>query len=89
MAGGIWRAPLLAWGALCLLLLVTAALAFVPMGRANLPVSLGIAGVKAALVGWVFMRLSAPDSLNRIAASAGFVWIFIMFLLLGADYFTR
>jgi cytochrome c oxidase subunit 4 len=85
----IWLAPLLTWGALCLLLLVTTALAFVPLGQANLSVSLIIAAIKAGLVGWVFMRLSARESLNPLAASAGFIWIFVMFLLMGADYYTR
>jgi cytochrome c oxidase subunit 4 len=86
---GIWLAPLFTWGGLCLLLVSTVALAFAPLGQANLPVSLVIAAIKAGLVGWVFMRLSAGESLNRLAASAGFIWIFIMFLLLGADYYTR
>jgi cytochrome c oxidase subunit 4 len=85
----IWLAPLFTWGALCLLLLITATMAFVPLGRANLPVSLVIAAIKAGLVGWIFMRLSARKALNRLAASAGFIWIFVMFLLMGADYYTR
>ena len=37
----------------------------------------------------VFMRLREDNALNRLAASAGPIWIFIMFLLIGADYFTR
>ena len=82
----IWRAPL-PGGAI---LPGTSPLRWpVPLGRANLPVSLTIAAIKAALVGWVFLRLSARESLNRLVASAGFIWIFIMFLLMGADYYTR
>lgn len=81
--------PFLTWLALCALLALTCTFAYVPLGRGNLPLSLCIAAAKAALVGGVFMRLSEPNSLNRLAAAAGPVWIFVMFLLTGADYFTR
>jgi cytochrome c oxidase subunit 4 len=83
------RRPLLAWLGLCLLLAATCALAYVPMGRGNFPVSLCIAALKAVLVALVFMRLAEPNPLNRLAACAGPIWIFIMFLLTGTDYFTR
>jgi caa(3)-type oxidase subunit IV len=59
------------------------------MGTANLPVSLMIAALKAGLVGAVFMRLAEPNSLNRLAAFVGPVWIFVMAVLMGPDYFTR
>ena len=88
----IWRIcglPVLIWAALCVLLAATCTLAYVPMGEANLPVSLGIAAAKAALIGAVFMRLRETNMLNRLAPSAGPVWVFIMLMLLGADYFTR
>jgi caa(3)-type oxidase subunit IV len=83
------RLPLLVLLALGVLLAATCTLAYVPLGNANLAVSLGIAALKAALVGAVFMRLSEPSPLNRLAAMAGPIWVFVMFLLLGADYFTR
>jgi cytochrome c oxidase subunit 4 len=83
------REPLLAWLALVALLGITCALAFVPMGRLNLPLSLGIAFLKAALVGVIFMRLREDRPLHRLAASIGPIWIVIMLLLTGTDYFTR
>jgi cytochrome c oxidase subunit IV len=92
MPEALWRAaraPLLAWLGLCLLLALTCGLAYVPLGRGNLPASLCIAGLKALLVGSVFMRLGEPNPLNRLAACAGFVWLFVMFLLIGSDYMTR
>ena len=85
----IWIRPLLVWAALCILLAATCALAYVPMGAANLAVSLAIAAAKAALVGVVFMRLFENNPLNRLAAAAGPIWIFVMFLLLFSDYVTR
>jgi len=89
---GLWqicRKPVLTWAALCALLATTCALAYVPMGRANLPISLVIAAIKGALVGAIFMRLSEKNALNRLAAGVGPLWIFILFLLMGSDYFTR
>jgi len=85
----IWFRPLLVWIGLCALLAATCALAYVPLGEANFPISLCIAALKAALVGMVFMRLFENNALNRLAAAAGPIWVFVMFLLMGADYFTR
>jgi cytochrome c oxidase subunit 4 len=85
----VCRAPLITWAGLCVLLGSTCALAYVPLGKGNLPLSLAIAAAKAALVGAVFMRLSEKNALNRLAAFVGPIWIFIMFLLMGSDYFTR
>ena len=88
----LWRVSrklVLTWLALCLLLSATCALAYVPMAGGNLVVSLIIAAVKATLVGAVFMRLSEDNALNRLAAFVGPIWVFVMFLLMGSDYFTR
>lgn len=85
----IWLGPLLTWIALCILLATTCAIAFVPLGRGNLPIALAIAAMKASLVGAIFMRLSEDTPLNQLAAAAGPIWIFVMFVLMGADYFTR
>ena len=59
-----------------------------PLGAFNLPLSLCIATLKSALIGAVFMRLHDSNPLHRLAAS-GPIWIFIMFVLIGADYLTR
>lgn len=85
----IWIRPVLTWIALCILLATTCALSYVPLGDGNLIVALAIAAIKASLVGAVFMRLFEPNPINRLAAAAGPIWIFIMFVLMGADYFTR
>lgn len=85
----IWVRPVLTWIALLVLLATTCALSYVPLGDGNLLVALFIAAIKASLVGLVFMRLLEPNPINRLAAAAGPIWIFIMFLLTGSDYFTR
>ena len=73
------------WLALMVLLALTTALAFVPLGSANLFVSLAIAAAKALLVLIVFMELKASSSLIRAAAAAGFFWLMIMIALTTAD----
>lgn len=77
------------WLALMVLLALTTALAFVPLGSANLVVSLAIAVTKALLVLIVFMELKASSSLIRAAAAAGFFWLMIMIALTTADYTHR
>ena len=83
-AGRVWRC----WLALMVLLALTTGLAFVPLGSANLFVSLGIAVAKALLVLIVFMELKG-SSLIRAAAAAGFFWLAIMIALTSADYTHR
>ena len=85
----LWLRPVLTWIALCILLALTCGLSYVPLGGGNLVVALAIAAIKASLVAFVFMRLFEPNPLIWLAAAAGPMWIFIMFLLTGADYFTR
>ena len=77
------------WLALMMLLALTTALAFVPLGSANLFISLGIAAAKALLVLIVFMELKTGSSLIRAAAAAGFFWLAIMIALTTADYTHR
>ena len=85
----VTKTPLLVWVALCVLLAATCIIAYIPLGVANLPISLAIAAMKAALIGFFFMRLREDTPLNRLAAFIGPAWVLIMFILIGADYFTR
>ena len=79
----------LAWAALMLLLALTVAATFLPIGDWRMVVSFGIAAVKAALVLWFFMELRGDNGLARLAGVAAFGWIAILFLLVAADYATR
>jgi len=88
----IWRCarkPLLAWSALCLLLAVTVALAYVPLGSTNLVISLTIALAKTALIALVFMELASANGLLRLAAVTGCLWLFFLFFLTFSDYLSR
>jgi cytochrome c oxidase subunit 4 len=84
-AGTIWRC----WLALIILLSLTTALAFAPLGTATLFVSLTIAVTKALIVLLFFMELKASTALVRVFAAAGFFWLLIMIALTTADYTHR
>lgn len=77
------------WFALIILLALTTASAFIPLGTANLFISLGIAAAKALIVLLFFMELRAGTALVRVFAAAGFFWLMIMIALTTADYTHR
>jgi cytochrome c oxidase subunit 4 len=84
-AATIWKC----WFALMLLLAATTASAFVPLGSANIVISLAIAVAKALIVLLFFMELRGSRALVRAFAAAGFFWLLIMIVLTGADYWHR
>ncbi len=88
-AGAIWRATLPVWAGLMALLVATLVGAYLPLGRLNLVLALGIAVAKAALVVVFFMQLKRPNPLLRLAAFAGLVFLAFMFTLTYADVLTR
>jgi cytochrome c oxidase subunit 4 len=85
----LWRRLLPVWAALLVLLAITFSAAYVPLGSFNLVVALTVAALKAALVGVIFMGLGRNGSLLRLAASAGFFWLIILFTLTFSDFLTR
>ena len=88
-AGKLWRRNGLIWAALMLLLLLTLALAYVPMGTLSPATGVGIAGIKAALVVLLFMELTDAKPLIRLAALSGVVFLAALFLLTLADVLSR
>jgi len=83
------RPLVLTWLALLILLCISAASAWVPLGWVNSAISLAIAVIKALLVLVVFMRLRRAHSLVRLAAATGLCTLVLLFTLAGADYATR
>jgi cytochrome c oxidase subunit 4 len=79
----------LTWAALLLLLALTIAASFLPIGGWHQVVSLAIAGTKAALILWIFMDLRSEGALVRLMASAVGVLLFILTIMLSADYHLR
>ena len=85
----IWRRNILVWLALLVLLLSTFGAAYLPLGAGNLVVGLAIAMIKAGLVVVFFMGLRQADSLIKLAAAAGIVWLTFMFALTLSDVLAR
>jgi cytochrome c oxidase subunit 4 len=77
------------WVALLLLMLASLGSAYVKLGPWNMVTGLVIAGIKAGLVAWLFMRLRESGPLIRLAAVAGLGAWCILLVLSGVDYTTR
>lgn len=77
------------FGALVALTVLTVITAkYVDIGPLNVPLALGIAGTKAALVVAIFMALWYDNKVNTLVFSVGavFVVIFLAFTLLDTNY---
>ncbi|WP_414474503.1 cytochrome C oxidase subunit IV family protein [Microvirga sp. M2] len=85
----LWRRNLLVWLALLVLLGLTFALAYIPLGPFNIVSALGIAAIKVGLVSFLFMGLARSSALIRLAAAAGIFWLIVLFSLTLSDILTR
>lgn len=83
------RRYLRTWLALLLLLAASAASAHFHLGAGNLVAGVGIAAIKAALVGWIFMSLDTAPSLARAAAGVGIGVLCLLGGLSGVDFGPR
>ncbi len=63
--------------------------AFQNLGIFNAPVALGIAGIKAILVGLFFMHIKDSNRLTKVTVLAGIFWLGILFVLVLTDYLSR
>ena len=77
------------FGALFILTIATAVVAFFDLGFLNTPIALGIAMFKASLVVWFFMGVRWNTPLTKVVVVAGLFWLLIMFGLTMNDYLTR
>ena len=75
--------------ALMALLALTWTVGYVNLGAFNLVVALAISVSKALLVALFFMHVKRSSRLLHFAASAGVIWLMILFSLTLGDYFTR
>ena len=66
--------------ALALLILtgITIGVALLPLGAWHTPLALGIAALKAVLIGLYFMHLRFSTPTTRLVALAGLFWLAIM-----------
>lgn len=83
------RSLLLVWLGLLLLLGLSTASAFVPLGAGNALLILLIALVKIGLIVHFFMHLNRSDAAVRLAASATLLFLFFMAFLTFGDLLTR
>jgi cytochrome c oxidase subunit 4 len=74
---------------LLVLLTLTACGAYLPLGSGNLILALSIAFTKTFLVLLFFMELRKEDTLIRLAACVGLLWLTILLMLALADSFSR
>src|ERR1700710_2635149 len=89
LAAKLWRRNGLIWVALMFLLLLTLALAYVPMGPLSPATGVGIAAIKAVLVVLLFMELNNAMPLIRLAPLSGLFFLAALFLLTLADVLSR
>jgi cytochrome c oxidase subunit 4 len=75
--------------ALIVLLLLTIAGSYLPLGLFGLAVALGIAGAKALLILLFFMQVRYKSGLTKVFVGTGFFWLAILFTLTLADYLSR
>jgi len=80
---------LLPFLALLTFLTFTVGGAYLPLGPANLFLALTIGASKTLVIALFFMELKKADTLLRIAAFVGVVWLMIFLMLALTDYFTR
>lgn len=59
------------------------------LGRWELPVALGIASAKTALVGLFFMHMIHSSRLTWVVVASGVLFLVFMLVLTWADYVTR
>jgi cytochrome c oxidase subunit IV len=83
------RRNLLVWLALMLLLALTTASAFLPLGMWNGVLNLGIATAKAMLVALSFMHLRRSHGTVRLAAGIALFMLAILFGFSATDYANR
>jgi cytochrome c oxidase subunit IV len=88
-AKSIWRVNLAVWAALMALVLLTLWLAYLPLGRFNMPLAMLISAAKTILIAAVFMELRLAKGFVRLAAGAAFLWIAVMFILTFSDLMSR
>lgn len=83
------RGLFLTWLGLTLLAGVSLGLRFAHLGGFGYAAALGIAGVKAALVAFIFMELAHEKATVRLAFVAGLTLLAILVTFMIADVMTR
>lgn len=83
------RPLLLTWAGLLVLLAITTAVSFAPLGPVKPVANMAIALVKAGLIVWVFMHLRERGGLLRIFALGALAWLAVLMTMAATDILTR
>jgi len=83
------RPLILSWAGLLMLLALTAGLAYLPLGAAEMPVALAIAVAMAVTIMLVCMKVATAPRLATIFAVGGLCWFLVLLSLGSVDYHTR
>jgi len=74
---------------LFVLLALTTALAFLPLGAWNWLVELPVAFAMAGLILLFFMKVWSSEPLLGLTSAVGFTWLCLLILLVSLDYISR
>lgn len=77
------------FASLLVLLALTIAAAYIPLGRFNWVAAMTISAVKTALIASYFMHLRSSHRLVWIAACVGCFWLALLMTLSLTDFWTR
>jgi cytochrome c oxidase subunit IV len=83
------KGPLAVWLVLIVLLALSAASAYLPLGPFNAALNLAVAAVMVFLLATFLMNLRWSNALVRIIAASGLLWLAFMFILTFTDYLAR
>jgi cytochrome c oxidase subunit 4 len=81
--------PVRVLASLYLLLGLSSASAFLPLGHWNWLITLAIALMMALLVLLFFMKVRSSSPLIRLTSAAGFTWLILLIVLMLLDYLSR
>lgn len=84
-----WTRLVLTWVGLMVLLTATIIASFLPIGGWRQVINLVIAGGKATLILWIFMKLRDETPLVRLMASVAGVLLLVLATMLTVDYHFR
>ena len=83
------KTNLIVYASLLLLLVLTIGGAYLDLGRFNFPLAMAIAVTKACLIVLYFMHARYASRLMHMFATAGLLWLAILFVLTLADFLAR
>lgn len=80
------RRLLLTWVALLILLAMTIAASFLPIGNWRQLANMAIAMAKAGLILWIFMKMREETALAQLAGAIAAILLLVLGSLLASDY---